>query len=442
MKKLILLLLPALLGVGSMRAQQATSIPEEQYPGDLKAEQVFQTGQEKQVNKKTSAIRTTWLANRPRDNWFITLEGGVASFYSENHEDFPLKENIKPTFGLALGKWLSPVWGMRLDITTAKLTGYNQGATAINDFWYVGMDNILDLQGPYVSGYGRPDVQAELEKRYLRFEDEVPYNDFSYAAATVDILLNLKNIFRPYNPKSFFDPVIYGGIGYAHTFGSDFDPFKTIKKGVDAHIPSVSNMTGRAGIQLNFRLCDAWKLNLNAEGLIVPENFDRFVADNKTYEGVLNIKLGLTYGFNFRHFMKPASLDETCDVTGLNDEINRLRKHVNVLNDTIDALRNRPVKVVEKVVVVEQPAPVLTEPEEVKQLDPVFYLIDSSVIRESQIPSVAKAAEYLATHPGRKLGVTSYADVQTANPSYNLKLSKRRSQSVVDMLINKYGVDK
>ena len=37
--------------------------------------------------------------------------------------------------------------------------------------------------------------------------------------------------------------------------------------------------------------------------------------------------------------------------------------------------------------------------------------------------------------------VTGYADVQTAYPEYNLRLSQRRARAVYDMLVNEYGVD-
>ena len=37
--------------------------------------------------------------------------------------------------------------------------------------------------------------------------------------------------------------------------------------------------------------------------------------------------------------------------------------------------------------------------------------------------------------------ITGYADVETGNPAYNLKLSQRRAEAVRDMLVNDFGVD-
>ena len=49
--------------------------------------------------------------------------------------------------------------------------------------------------------------------------------------------------------------------------------------------------------------------------------------------------------------------------------------------------------------------------------------------------------KYLDEHPDVKLIVTGYADIQTGNPAYNLKLSERRAQAVYNMMVKEFGVD-
>ncbi|GHT05401.1 membrane protein [Bacteroidia bacterium] len=407
-----------LLSAFCVNAQKELSVAN-QYPGDEKAQGVYQTAVEKQAH--SSAVRTTWLANKPNSNWFISLEGGVSQLFDERYSDYPFEKNIKPTGGIALGKWFSPVWGLRISASGGKLAGWNQDPAGI---WYVGQDHqVAHQSGSYVKG-----VPADITARYLSAPDKDGdvYNKFSYANATADFLLNLKNLFLPYNPKGFFNPVLYGGVGFVQTFGKHFDPFNTVKEG--QNVVGVGNVAVKGGLQFNFRLCDSWNLYLEAEGLLVPETFDRYVGGSKTYEGVASAKLGLTYRFNFRHFVKAPLYDQS-EIDALNREINELR--------------NRPQVVCPPVVVCPDPQPVVVEkPKETGELDPVFFLLDSHVVRDNQLVNVAKAAEYLISHPAAKLELASYADKKTGNPRYNLQLSKKRTDAVANVLVSKFGIDK
>lgn len=413
-----------LLSVFCVNAQNLTV--ESQYPGDASALKEYQVAVEKQSSDKTSATRTTWLSSRPGSDWFISLEGGVSQLMSENYENFPFEKNLKPTGGINFGKWFSPVWGLRFGLSGGTLSSYLGEGTnpTLVGLWYgpKGANHYFNPASTQITST----LGVATEKR-----GEIWYQDFSYATASLDFMVNLKNLFRPYNPKGFFNPVLYGGFGYARTLGKDFDPFGIYKdyKGNKDNIGSVDNLVGQAGLQLNFRLCDAFDLYLAAEGLLVPENFDRILGGTDTYEGVVSAKLGLTYHFNFRHFIKAPLYDQSI-IDDLNRQINDLR---NAKPATVVC---PPVPVCPPCPKVE--APVVSDP----QLEPVFFLLDSHVVRDNQLVNVAKAAEYLISHPSAKLELASYADKKTGNPKYNLQLSKKRSDAVANVLVNKFGIDK
>jgi hypothetical protein len=129
----------------------------------------------------------------------------------------------------------------------------------------------------------------------------------------VDFFLNLKNLFVPYNYKTFFNPVIHTGFGYSHTFK-------------DGGGKSVNDFMTKGGLQLNFRLNDQWSLYLDGEALILPEAFDYQLGGNRVQDAVLNAKAGITYNFNFCHFIKAPLYDQN---------------QIDVLNSEINALRNR-----------------------------------------------------------------------------------------------------
>ena len=71
----------------------------------------------------------------------------------------------------------------------------------------------------------------------------------------------------------------------------------------------------------------------------------------------------------------------------------------------------------------------------------VSFIIDKYNITDIQKKNVAEAAKYLEDHPEVNLIITGYADVQTGNPAYNLKLSQRRAEAVCNMMVKEFGVD-
>ena len=418
MKNLFLTAVFLLFSFGAIAQTSNASFVEKQFPGDAKAAKVAESAIAKNLNDRTSAVRTTWLANRPKDNWFISLEYGANLLISEhfNSDGYSFKDNLKfyPTaWSGALGKWFSPVWGLRISGGTGTVESYNPSLTGT---WFVGKQ------------YGIPTVN-----RGALLNGDNGGHQFSYTDVTLDFMVNLKNLFTRYKPKGFFDPVVYAGVGTVRTWGADDN--SVLKKILTlgggeiqaSRVHGIQNMAGKAGLQLNFRLCDPLQLYLAAEGLIVPENFDRYVGD-RLYEGVASAKVGLTYRFGFRHFIKA----EFCD----QDMIDALIRENN-------ELRNRKFDC--------PPAPACPpcpEPQVIKEevvaaeLAPVFFTINSNVVRDTELIKVVRAADYLLNHPNAKLTLKGYADKKTGSSPYNMQLSKKRVDAVAKLLVDKFGIKK
>jgi flagellar motor protein MotB len=421
MKKMLVTTLFVFTAWGAMaqKSNPDVSFVEKQYPGNEIASRVVETAIAKQLNEKTSALRSSWLANRAKDNWFISIEGGLNQLVSEGYKDYPFKENLNWTGGLALGKWFSPVWGLRISGNVGKVKGYKPNP---NLLWYVGYNN----QGANLPATGSVYVSGQEELVRKRYLDKDGNNPFSYAAVTTDFLVNLKNLFKPYNSKGFFNPVAYAGVGYGVTLGHGFDPFKTT---LDAEVTSVKNLIFKGGLQLNFRLSDPVQLYLAGEGVLAPESFDRYVYGRRTYEGVWSLKLGLTYNFNFRHFVKPE-FRNPAEIAALNREINDLRNRPQVSCPPTPVCPPCPeAKPAEKSVVQ-------------AELEPIFFPVNKFEVNTNQMVKVARAAEYLIDHPQAKLELVSYSDKETGSAAHNLKLSKKRGEAVAKILVNKFGIDK
>lgn len=453
MKKTLLLLSMMVLPLALLKAQSTHPLAvENQYPGDSLMYKIMAEAVEHQLDSSTSAVRTTWISNRFRDNWFISVSGGVGQLMSEETRYMDFGDQIKPTIGFSLGKWFSPVWGLRINATGSKLQGFATWTQPGDEgyglgSWYVGKNysngyggsssnvvstnNYIPAWG--IGGDGTNGNAAGRKLIYDRFLAEGDYistdegpgytYDFTYAAASLDFLLNLKNLTMPYNHKAPFNPVIYAGVGYAHTFKDDD---KT----------AVNNIMGKVGLQLNFRLGDRWEIFADGQLLILPEVFDRRVGDGNTHDGVGNYSLGLTYRFNGRHFIK-APLHDRSEIDRLNDEINRLRvpPPVVICPECPVCPECPEVEVDAMIVPIER--------DDLKFLPtPVFFTINSSVIRDSEWTSIVKAAEFLKTNKNHRIKLTGYADKQTGTPAINRRLSEQRAKAVADALVTKFGIDR
>jgi outer membrane protein OmpA-like peptidoglycan-associated protein len=379
MKKLVLAVIAVFL-VLSVKAQYVSDLlVENQYPGDEKAVVVSQTASEKQVNPKTSALRTTWLANRPGDNWFISVHAGMGGVYGESRPHFAKPWNWfsdkegywHPTLGFSVGKWFSPVWGLRLDGNYGSLESFDNG----------------DL----VTGA-------------------------DYIEGTIDYLVNLKNFFLPYNPKGLFNPVLYAGVG----------AIRTDKSGDSK---AFYNIATKGGLQLNFRLNDAFNIFADGQLLLVPGNFDRNPhATVISSDVITNASIGFTYRINFRHFIKGAFVDQN---------------QLDALNKEINELRNRPKVVCPPVVTCPEPEvkqPVVERKE--IELTPVFFKVNSFAVHDEQLVSIARAAHYLLDNPNAQLEIKAYSDKKTGKASYNMKLSEKRANAVANVLMKKFGISK
>jgi outer membrane protein OmpA-like peptidoglycan-associated protein len=377
MKRLVLAITAMFLAL-STKAQYTSDLTvDSQYPDDPMALQVYQSSVDKQLNPKTSALRTTWIANKPGSNWFISLRAGMGGVWGDSKPHFASPWNWfsgkegywHPTAGLSVGKWFSPVWGLRLDGSYVSVESFSAGK--------------------YVTGV-----------RFL--------------TGTGDFLVNLKNFFLPYNPKGFFNPVLYAGAGLMRTINGD----------------KTSNIITKGGLQLNFRICDAIDIFADGQLIAVPAGFDGNPNPSATVAGsdiITNATIGLTYRFNFRHFIKSSLIDQN---------------QLDALNREINDLRNRPQVVCPPVVVCPEPEVKQTVVESRQvELTPVFFKINSYNVQDDQLISVARAAQYLLDKPNTRLEVAAYADKKTGKANYNLNLSEKRANAVVKLLVQKFGIE-
>ena len=315
---------------------------------------------------------------------FLNLEGGAQ--YTLGEAKF--SKLISPNVQLGLGYQFSPVFGARIQA------------------------NAWQSKGGW-NGF-RPSIGVE------------PYtNDYKYkyVAPGIDLMFNLSNLFCGWNPNRVFNLTAFLGGGANIAF--DNDEANDIAKNLSSlnayNLDYVWDGTkvkpfGRGGLEAAFRLSDAVALTIEGNANILGDKYNSKKADRKLkadwyFNALVGLKINL--GKTYNKILPPPPAPEPA-----------------------------PEPVVEpEPVVAPAPAPVV---EEVK-IEPlrrdIFFLINKTIIRDSEEQKVKDVADYLAKYPNAKVQVTGYADAGTGNDKINDRLAAGRADAVVKALKEKYGVD-
>ena len=314
-------------------------------------------------------------------HWYLQLQGGVQ--YTTGETSFG--KLISPNVQAAVGYQFSKSVGARLAVNA----------------W----------QGR--AGYQKYVTDALGLKEY-----DLNYK-YTYFAPAIDITFNLSNIIAGFNPNRVvsFGAFIGGGLNFrskcddAATVANKLKPKNTYYIDND-FTPMYENKSatllfGQLGLTMDIKVSEAVAIGLEAQGNLLGDKFNFKNAGNPdSYFNLLaglKINLGPTYSTRFIPAPEP--------------EI----RYVD--------------KIVEKVVEVEKPAPVV----EPLRRD-IFFLINKTDIRESEQQKVKDIADYLNAHPTAKVMVTGYADAGTGNDRINDRLAKGRAEAVVKALKNQYGI--
>ena len=70
----------------------------------------------------------------------------------------------------------------------------------------------------------------------------------------------------------------------------------------------------------------------------------------------------------------------------------------------------------------------------------IFFTINSTVIRDSEVAKVRDIVDYMNKYPKSKVAVTGYADAGTGNDIINDRIAKQRAEKVVKTLIEEYNI--
>ncbi|MDR2496836.1 MAG: OmpA family protein [Tannerellaceae bacterium] len=316
--------------------------------------------------------KANFKKNKAGDNLFISLAGGASMLIGDDNAKASLGDRININPQLSIGKWFMPYWGVRLQFTGGPIVGYD----------------------------------ADLSSSGLHKQD------FTFFGTHLDFMLDLTNLWAPYNEKKVFRFIPWLGLGYA--LRPKFEDYS-----------KTESPTANAGILTAFRLSKRVDLNVELQGALTNEDFNRIYKYHLT-DFIAQGTVGLTFKLGKTDF----EVIEPMDYALLND----LNSQINSLRRQNEELSKRPASCPECPKVQPAAATVNNYAENV-----VFFRLNSSKIDANQEINIYNTAQFIKEH-NLPVKVIGFADKNTGTSNYNRTLSERRARAVAKQLVDKYGI--
>lgn len=341
------------------------------------------------------------------DNIFVGLQLGISHSMSENTRFGSFFGNERLSFNIGVGKWFYPSFGLRI---TAGLH-------------------------PQV---GR--AEWEISDAYPAYFGNYNYNMFS---GYFDGLVNLTNIIYKYREDRVFNLVGIIGLGYNHTFGFDKAKCALMRRGIsldggkpvagtdenpgyihyDVDTKPGNYFAAHVGLQGRWKVSSAWDVVAEVTFNGTDDKYNGHTYD-RVYDTYFDVLVGAQFHFKDCHGRRRFHY-----VKNLNSAvIERLERMARDENEKLSEANMDIPEIFERINFTEA-----------LQTTVSFY-VDRYYITDAQKKNVKSVATFLGMHPDINLVVTGYADIETAYPAYNLRLSQKRAQAVYDMLVNEFHV--
>ena len=356
----------------------------------------------------TAQTKEKYYSESWKDNIFISV--GVGAQAGTN-PDTKFGKTVTPLINLSVGKYISPIWGVRGQI--------------------YGWQSKQETAYPFL----------DLDNRKERKEN--------YVGLNADAMLNLTNLICGYNPDRLFELSVFAGPSvnivknYADwQLGYKTDAGVTTPNGDTKYTTTIDPATttpvnhdlrwlvgASVGVGAKFNVNRSLAIDVEARGQVTPSILGAYSSANT--DGYIHLTAGVTYTFGGKKFVACGA---KVDQNAINNEINKYRSELAQaqadLANAKNALAN--AKPVTKEVVKEI---------EVAGPRAIFFKIGSARIDDYGMVNIQLAAKILKANPDKKYKVAGYADKATGSASWNQKLSEKRAQAVYDALI-KEGVNK
>jgi outer membrane protein OmpA-like peptidoglycan-associated protein len=352
-----------------------------------------------------------YIFNRMQDNWFIQAEGGVGVLMSYKDAKMKLGKRIMaPKANLFIGKWFSPLLGVRIGGHFEQMKGATNNPNAIGFRTDMG-DQMKDDAGQGIFG-----------------------QKFNRIGVTGDVLFNVTNWLCGYKPGRFYNAIVYAGASTSWNFYNDKADGKgswKYKGGDNGKEGSHSrNFALQAGLLNTFALSKHVDLLLDLRFDMIQEHIDGW--GHKTWNEYPSAMLGFAYKFGKTEWNAPVVPicpqypDPTPELEALRNKLAqanaKIRDLENQLNDCLNWKKNHKC---------DKPGPAKEAP-----LATIYYPRGKSYITPVQMEVVDAVADVMNNEKDNYV-LTGWADNYTGNDEINIKLRHDRVNGVKKALEDK-----
>ena len=347
---------------------------------------------QQEVDPKPS--HANFVTNKFWDNWEIGAGVGVQTwFFGDNQDEGKFGKRLSYEVDVQATKWITPVFGARL-----QAQGLQMEST------------VLYLNEPGKSKYIWDDGSI------------CPQGDWSYYFIHADALINVRNWIGGYKEMRVWQPIAFGGFGYARSHIS----------GDDRYLNGNQEWAFSYGLLNKFRVSEAIDLTLEAKNMLVRESFGLRGGDEQaTYEkfnmygNLLSLTAGITYRFNKRGFNRPEICPEP-DYSAYNKRIENLENELANAQASADELAKK---------LAEAEAPVIYQGKEIPIEMIIFFEWDKHKITQRaglQLDYLAK----MMKESEAEFNLVGFASEEGV-VKHNMGLSERRVKAIKQALIDR-----
>lgn len=337
-----------------------------------------------EVIEDVEATKGSSLTSDFKSNWFISAGAGPQVFFGDHDRQRKFGQRISPALDIAVGKWITPVVGLRLMYSGL----YAKGATQ-NGIFSTGHP----IDGKPWHGYWLEDSK------------------FDFMDLHVDVLFDLCNWIGGYNPKRIYSIALYAGAGFGYTWNR----------------PHQNAIAANVGLFHMFHLGRAWDINIDMRLSGFHDGFDG-ANGNRPFDGLTTLTAGVTYRFAPRGWKVKREVVTVYDNSAVNDLRNQVARLV-AENEKLEKDAKAGKNVSHKTVEYIGGDYLIYFPINVSELS----LADRAQLEQcaTAIKNGPKNAKYL---------IMGYADKATGTPEVNEILSRARAESVRACLVNEFGI--
>ena len=324
-----------------------------------------------------------YLLNQFKNNWFMSIEAGANLWMTPNDSKESFAKRIQPQAEIYVGKWFSPIIGLRAGLYFANV----KGAT----MHYTTNDGVACGDAAY-----EHDVERHL-------------------GLSGDVLLNLSNWWCGYNPDRVYNASLYFGTT-VNARGMQGNGFIEDKEWLGVRLGLLNSFAVSKKVDLLVDL----RFGANQTGL-----------EGKLFTYKTDLMIGAAYKFGKSTWSAPiVPVCPTFKYTDAEGDalVSRLQqadaKIASLEQQLRDCLNSKQTAVVE-----EAPAAPLAT---------IYFPIGSANVNNVQA-KVVKAVANAMSATEENYVLTGWADNYTGTEEFNKKLRAKRAESVKKMIV-KTGV--